>query len=1146
MKKKLRKPSAILSVILSVLMILSVFPIAASAAYAVEYYYPEGTSFVSEIAFARSGYWGVVNLNSTKDKLSSAGFSPLDWDFNDGCGTNSDWIAGGWKNSTDVSRALRDIKFRVADDGSAPQSYNLTVNGRTVTYYLVGGTYEPNSVQDGGVIDLNGNAGGKYIHAYITRDPNAGPPITGIYFNDQSSRSGCTTCTKLNATGTKADLNEGAGGSDLFMHYSHNSTQVSTASLQSVYPYAAAMIPNRTNYTSDSYRALETAYNNAKPIVETFNKYGAAPITQATINDAYNALYSAVYNAETNLYFNAANNGGTTAAKATTVKIGPNSTYNFNVSSYTATKGNWNFLGWNTNKDAKTGNKNTVAVGFNNTLYAIFGKDVTTTFKYIQNDGTVKTETGAGTIYNTAIQADVATPAAGNVTFNNDSLTFVGWRDDANADTAEFTGTVPVKDGITYIFRAVYSVPVTVSFDNNGLGTAAPADVTGTKYYNANDTVVEGAASVTLPSDVLTETGYGFLGWSEDKDATSAEYAPGEVMDNIKTDTTLYAVWSQNTYPVVFKNHDGTVLQNTDVLHGEMPEYKGETPVKEGTVDTKWVFDGWDKSFSAVTSAQEYFAQFHSEIADYLVQFVNDDGTVLYEEMVDYLGMPEYKGETPVKAADAQYTYTFAGWDNDIKQVEGAQIYTATYSNTVNEYTVQFVNDDGTVLDEQIIAYGETPVYAGATPEKEEDAQYVYTFDGWDNEITVVTGPAVYTATYSGAVKSYEVIFINHDGTILYKTTVEYGKVPEYKGAEPKKEEDVSYRYSFIGWTPEIEAVTGDTIYEALYQADTKQIIITFFNYDGNILESKFVDYNTIPVYTGKTPVRKSTAQFSYTFIGWDKELSAATERAEYRALYEETVNEYEIRFVNYDNEVLQSETIAYGEMPEYKGATPEKPTDAYIYTFAGWNKEISAVTGAATYTAVYDKVSAAYLIRFLDEDGTVLQEKHYAYGETPVYEGETLTKAYDNGYHYEFKGWDKDIVSITENKTYVAVYEGFAHEYAATSVNPTCTEDGYIEYTCDCGYSYKSVVSALGHAYDYVIEGEAAYKVCSLCGDKVEVSMEEAEEALGISGETSEQLCKYCGKYHYKYIFPDLGFISCLISRIFTFFAELFAGNAI
>ncbi len=1144
MKKNLRKPSAFLAIVLSVLMVLSVFPVMSSAAYAVEYYYPAGTTFVSEIAFAHTGYWGVVNLNSTKEKLSSKGYSTLDWDFNDGCGTNSDWIAGGWKNTTDVSRALRDIKFRVADDGSAPQSYNLTVNGRTVTYYLVGGSYEPNNVEDGGVVDLNGGAGGKYIHAYITRDPNAGPPITGIYFNDQSSRSGCITCTKLNATGTKAELNEGAGGSDLYMHYSHNSTQVSTASLQSIYPYAVAMVPGRTNYTSDTYRALETAYNDATPIIEMFNQYGATSITQATINNAYNALYSAVYNAETNLYFNASNNGGTTTAKATTIKIGPNSTYSFNVSSYTATKGNWNFLGWSTNKDATSGSKTTVNVGFNNTLYAIFGKDVTTTFKYLQNDGTVKTETGSGTIYNTAISADLIAPAAGDAVFNNENLTFVGWRNDTTAGPAEYTGTVTVNDGITEIYRAVYTAPVTVSFDNNGKGTAAPAAVTNVKYYNANDTIVEGSADFVIPSDILSETGWGFLGWSEDKNATVADYAPGAALNDIKEDITLYAVWSQNTYPVVFKNYDGKVLQNTDVLYGEMPEYVGETPVKEGTVDIKWVFDGWDKNFSPVTGAQEYTAVFHSETADYLVQFVNDDGTVLYEEMVDYLGMPEYKGDTPEKTADAQYTYTFAGWDNEFTAVEGAQIYTATYNTTVNSYLVQFVNEDGTVLQEETLDYGTLPSYKGETPEKEEDEQYIYTFDKWDAEIAEVTGDAVYTATYKTKTKSYEIKFVNFDGTELYKVIVEYGKTPEYKGAEPKKEEDVSFRYIFSGWDPEITAVTGDKTYTAEFRAETKKLIVTFFNYNGNVLESKFVEYGSVPVYTGKTPVRNADAQFSYNFIGWDKDIEPITDRAEYYAQYEAVVNEYTVEFVNFDGTVLQSDVLEYGAMPEYLGTTPVRETDAYVYTFKGWNKTISEVTGDVTYTAVYSKLAAAYTIRFLDDDGTVLKEEFYSYGDMPVFDG-TPVKAYDNSNHYVFAGWNKAIEKVTENTVYVAVYTASAHEYDEVVLAvPGCTTAGETVYSCACGHNYTVTTPECGHRYEYIVDGENVSKQCTVCGDTVEVTGEEKDKVLADNAAAAD-LCDFCGKYHYKYLFPGVGRWSCFISRIFTFFAELFSGNA-
>ena len=36
-----------------------------------------------------------------------------------------------------------------------------------------------------------------------------------------------------------------------------------------------------------------------------------------------------------------------------------------------------------------------------------------------------------------------------------------------------------------------------------------------------------------------------------------------------------------------------------------------------------------------------------------------------------------------------------------------------------------------------------------------------------------------------------------------------------------------------------------------------------------------------------------------------------------------------------------------------------------------------------------------------------------------------------------------------------------------SNTVEPTCTESGYTEYTCDCGYSYISdYISAKGHTY--------------------------------------------------------------------------------
>ncbi|MDO4804364.1 MAG: hypothetical protein Q4A32_06055 [Lachnospiraceae bacterium] len=65
-------------------------------------------------------------------------------------------------------------------------------------------------------------------------------------------------------------------------------------------------------------------------------------------------------------------------------------------------------------------------------------------------------------------------------------------------------------------------------------------------------------------------------------------------------------------------------------------------------------------------------------------------------------------------------------------------------------YIVTWKNWDGSVLLEEEVAPGETPVYNGEVPPvKSSDTQYDYTFTGWTPEVAAVTANAEYTATFS-------------------------------------------------------------------------------------------------------------------------------------------------------------------------------------------------------------------------------------------------------------------------------------------------------------------------------------------------------------------------------------------------------------
>ena len=284
---------------------------------------------------------------------------------------------------------------------------------------------------------------------------------------------------------------------------------------------------------------------------------------------------------------------------------------------------------------------------------------------------------------------------------------------------------------------------------------------------------------------------------------------------------------------------------------------------------------------------------------------------------------------------------------------------------TKNSYTITFQNYDETVLQSGKVEEGELPVYAGEEPTREGDAQYSYSFDGWDKEIVAATADATYTATFTQSVNEYTVKFLNYDDSELQSEKLAYGAMPEYKGAEPTKPETDAATFAFAGWDHEIAAVTGDATYKATFNAVTKEYTVKFMNGEQVLQEDK-VAYGQTPEYTGVEPTKEQTAQYTYAFSGWQPTLGPVTGDATYQAQFSETLRQYQVTFDSKGGSEVASVMVDYGaHVPA--PAEPSKDADAeHIYFFDGWELNGVAfdfanavVEGPLTLEAKWDAVSA-------------------------------------------------------------------------------------------------------------------------------------------------------------------------------------------
>ncbi|MCQ2499751.1 MAG: DUF6273 domain-containing protein [Lachnospiraceae bacterium] len=134
-----------------------------------------------------------------------------------------------------------------------------------------------------------------------------------------------------------------------------------------------------------------------------------------------------------------------------------------------------------------------------------------------------------------------------------------------------------------------------------------------------------------------------------------------------------------------------------------------------------------------------------------------------------------------------------------------------TYGELLEEHTVTFQNDDGSVLFVAKVEHGgnlKDPVQAGliSAPSKESTVEYNFTYYKWDKSLEYIVSDMLVTATYTRTIRTNTVRFFAPNRTTVLETYVvgAHGNCA-YAGEDLKQS-----GYVWIGWDKDTSDVVED------------------------------------------------------------------------------------------------------------------------------------------------------------------------------------------------------------------------------------------------------------------------------------------------------------------------------------------------
>ncbi len=434
-----------------------------------------------------------------------------------------------------------------------------------------------------------------------------------------------------------------------------------------------------------------------------------------------------------------------------------------------------------------------------------------------------------------------------------------------------------------------------------------------------------------------------------------------------------------------------------------------------------------------------------------------------------------------------QYTYNFYRWkpwsewsDSEVNGTDNRQVRTQTVyrykSNNIQpEDTTgkrRTVNGklDSSFAGKQITLY--VYGYTGASDYTNQyigqstvasDGSYSFTFK-LREEPTIKTGDFTVAIGIEGTTDrtvidtieapkpTYEVKFYDWDGTVISKQTIKEGDdavLPK----SPTKE-----GYNFLGWDKSVANIRENTEFFADFEK--KQYTVVFVNWENQQIEIKKFNHGDVLVAPETETVE------GYTFTGWDCDNTIVTQDMVVTAQYE--ANEYTVKFYDWNNNVIDSQTVKHGET----AIVPDDPEEDGV-NFADWfNPE--------DYQYV-EHDAAIYPSYYFDET-TDVPVANYQTGEYDDKIQLELSSDDENAVIYYYLNDDRETEKIYTKP--VTIDKTCSITYYATSFGKN-DSDTVTEYYCiNTGDKptewmlYSEIPDDVkANLDDYVLESETGYK---------------------------------------------------------------------